>query len=50
MKRNKYNKYRANVTRKAGRPKKSNYARKREYLNRNGGYGFDYPEPKPWKS
>ena len=28
----------------------SNYARKRAYLNRNGGFGSDYPDPKPWKT
>lgn len=27
----------------------SAYARKRKYLDREGGWGFDYPEPKPWK-
>lgn len=26
----------------------SNYARKRIYLNRHGGFGFEYPG-KPWK-
>jgi hypothetical protein len=25
------------------------YARKRVFLNRNGGFGFHYPD-KPWKS
>jgi hypothetical protein len=24
------------------------YARKRAYLNKHGGFGFDYPD-KPWK-
>jgi hypothetical protein len=28
---------------------KSPYARKREYLRKNGGWGFDYGNPKPWK-
>lgn len=28
---------------------KSKYARKVAYLNHEGGWGFDYPEPKPWK-
>lgn len=28
---------------------KSVYARKRKYLDREGGFGFEYPEPKPWK-
>lgn len=27
----------------------SNYARKSKYLTRHGGWGFDYPDPKPWK-
>ena len=27
---------------------KSNYAKKREFLSRNGGWGFEYAE-KPWK-
>jgi hypothetical protein len=32
------------------RPKgRSKYARKRVYLKRAGGFGFDYPTPKPWK-
>ena len=29
--------------------RKSAYGRKRTYLDRVGGWGFDYPEPKPWK-
>lgn len=29
--------------------KLSSYARKRQYLNKNGGFGFEYSEPKPWK-
>jgi len=37
---------------KAGRMKhakgNSNYARKEEYLNTHGGWGFEY-EDKPWK-
>lgn len=28
---------------------KSRYARKREWLNRNGVHGFEVPNPKPWK-
>lgn len=28
----------------------SQYARKKAYLNSHGGWGFDYDEPKPWKS
>lgn len=28
---------------------KSPYAKKEAYLNTHGGWGFDYPEPKPWK-
>lgn len=28
---------------------KSNYARKAAYLRANGGWGWEYPEPKPWK-
>lgn len=28
---------------------KSRYGRKRIYLDRLGGWGFDYFEPKPWK-
>ena len=28
---------------------KSNYAKKRSFLRRAGGFGFDYPTPKPWK-
>ncbi len=32
------------------RPKgKSRYARKKSYLKRFGGFGFDYPMPKPWR-
>jgi hypothetical protein len=27
----------------------SKYGRKRRYLDREGGWGFDYSEPKPWK-
>ncbi len=27
----------------------SRYARKREYLNIHGGWGWEYKEPKPWK-
>lgn len=27
----------------------SNYARKKNYLAREGGWGFEYAEPKPWK-
>lgn len=27
----------------------SNYARKKSYLASNGGFGFEYAEPKPWK-
>jgi hypothetical protein len=27
----------------------SKYARKRKYLVKNGGFGFQYPEPKPWR-
>jgi len=36
---------------KAKRDKKKvgNYAKKRAYLNKHGGMGFEYPEPKPWK-
>ena len=28
---------------------KSRYAKKKAYLTKHGGWGFDYPEPKPWK-
>lgn len=28
----------------------SRYARKRKYLDKNGGSGDSYPEPKPWKT
>lgn len=28
---------------------KSNYARKREWCARNGVFGFEVLEPKPWK-
>ena len=28
---------------------RSNYAKKQGFLARNGGFGFDYPAPKPWK-
>ncbi len=28
---------------------KSRYARKREWCARNGVFGFEVPEPKPWK-
>jgi len=39
---------------KASRMKKvkgnSDYAKKKEYLHRNGGWGFDYPDgEKSWK-
>lgn len=27
----------------------SRYARKRLHLLKNGGWGFNYPDPKPWK-
>lgn len=27
----------------------SRYGRKRRYLVVNGGWGFEYPEPKPWR-
>lgn len=27
----------------------SKYGRKRRNLDSEGGWGFDYPEPKPWK-
>ena len=27
----------------------SEYARKRAYLNKHGLWGFEVPEPKPWK-
>jgi hypothetical protein len=27
----------------------SAYARKRQYLNKRGGWGWEYSEPKPWK-
>lgn len=27
----------------------SNYARKRKWCARNGKWGFEVPEPKPWK-
>jgi hypothetical protein len=27
----------------------SKYSRKRRYLNSNGGFGFEYLNPKPWK-
>jgi len=40
-------------TKKAGkgksRQKKSLYARKHEYLNKTGLWGFEVPSPKPWK-
>ena len=26
----------------------SQYGRKRRYLRANGGWGFEYAEPKPW--
>ena len=28
---------------------KSRYARKRAYCRKHGVWGFDVPEPKPWK-
>lgn len=28
---------------------KSNYAKKYAFLQRVGGFGFQYAEPKPWK-
>ena len=28
---------------------KSVYAKKQRFLGTNGGFGFEYPEPKPWK-
>jgi len=34
--------------RKSGK-KKSNYERKHEYLSRNGLWGFEVSNPKPWK-
>lgn len=43
----------AKARRKAERMKAehtSNYARKHRYLKANGGFGFEYAEPKPWKS
>jgi hypothetical protein len=27
----------------------SDYARKRDYCNKHGVWGFEVPEPKPWK-
>lgn len=27
----------------------SKYARKNRFLSTNGGWGFEYPSPKPWK-
>lgn len=27
----------------------SNYSKKRRYLDRNGGWGWEYSNPKPWK-
>jgi desulfoferrodoxin (superoxide reductase-like protein) len=27
----------------------STYARKRDYCNKHGVWGFEVPEPKPWK-
>lgn len=27
----------------------SNYARKKAYCRKNGVWGFEVPEPKPWK-
>jgi len=35
--------------RKKGKRGKSEYRKKRDYLNSNGGWGFDIPHPKPWK-
>jgi hypothetical protein len=29
--------------------KQSNYARKRDYLHKHGLWGWEVPEPKPWK-
>jgi len=37
------------IKRGLGRPKRSNYARKKAYLLAHGGRGTDYPKPKPWK-
>jgi hypothetical protein len=28
---------------------RSRYAKKKAYLHRYGGWGWEYPEPKPWK-
>ena len=28
----------------------SSYARKKQWLDRNGAWGFDVPHPKPWKA
>lgn len=30
-------------------PHESNYARKRKYCARHGVWGWEVPEPKPWK-
>jgi hypothetical protein len=38
----------ARVLRKTRPGRKSNYARKWEFLHRNGGFGFEYDD-KPWK-
>lgn len=29
---------------------RSNYARKAEWLNAHGVFGFEVPQPKPWRS
>jgi len=48
MKRNKINNKNRLVNKKKRRGK-SQIAKKREYLNRTGLFGFEVPEPKPWK-
>ena len=47
MTRNQKNKANPMSNREAS--KNSRYGRKRKYLDRNGGFGFQYAAPKPWK-
>jgi len=50
MKRNKViNRQAKKAGKGKSRQKKSMYARKREYCNKSGLWGFEVPSPKPWK-
>jgi endonuclease YncB( thermonuclease family) len=45
---NERKKHKHTATYKAGGGE-SQYARKKAYCHKNGVWGFDVPEPKPWK-